>query len=366
NDAPTAANDSFTTAYNTPKPGSLPTASDVDTGHTVTYAKGSDPSHGTVVVNADGSYTYTPTTGYTGADSFTYTVSDGIDSNTYTVTITVAGNGGTSTLPQPIEPPSPPIDPPPPAEPPLPPVEPPTPPVVPPLPPIEPPALPVIPLPPPSPPPSPVSPPPGPVADSSIVPPVTTTPSLHVLVAVQEAREQTGGGASSVDAPGLSSVGAGLTTDPSLHVLPAVEAARSHHNAWRNAHQQFERHDILNAADDENDKTRSPSSGAADFSLGLSEPGADADTSTAAPPTDAGASDAGEDAVASGNPTTQAPDAAAAEIAEKRADIAAQLQRLSRHHRTTAQAGVLAQQLTEPPTPTAAIQPVVPTTVRRT
>ena len=34
-------------------------------------------AHGTVVVNANGSITYTPTSNYTGADSFTYTVSDG-------------------------------------------------------------------------------------------------------------------------------------------------------------------------------------------------------------------------------------------------------------------------------------------------
>ena len=46
--------------------------------------------NGQVSVNVDGSYTYTPNTGYTGADSFTYTVSDGTHtSNTATVTITV-------------------------------------------------------------------------------------------------------------------------------------------------------------------------------------------------------------------------------------------------------------------------------------
>ncbi|HET7865079.1 MAG TPA: tandem-95 repeat protein, partial [Burkholderiaceae bacterium] len=49
-----------------------------------------DPTHGTVVVNTDGSYTYTPTADYHGSDSFTYTVSDGNGgSHTYTVAITV-------------------------------------------------------------------------------------------------------------------------------------------------------------------------------------------------------------------------------------------------------------------------------------
>jgi len=31
------------------------------------------PSHGTVTLDADGSFTYTPTANYNGADSFTYT-----------------------------------------------------------------------------------------------------------------------------------------------------------------------------------------------------------------------------------------------------------------------------------------------------
>jgi large repetitive protein len=43
----------------------------------------SDPPHGTAVVNANETITYTPDNNYTGADSFTYTISD--------------GNGGTAT-----------------------------------------------------------------------------------------------------------------------------------------------------------------------------------------------------------------------------------------------------------------------------
>ena len=34
-----------------------------------TFAKASDPSHGTVVVNADGTYTYTPAANYNGTAS---------------------------------------------------------------------------------------------------------------------------------------------------------------------------------------------------------------------------------------------------------------------------------------------------------
>jgi large repetitive protein len=53
-------------------------------------AKTSDPSHGTVVVNPDGSYTYTPDTGYVGPDSFGYSVTDGAGrSSNGTVQVTV-------------------------------------------------------------------------------------------------------------------------------------------------------------------------------------------------------------------------------------------------------------------------------------
>jgi VCBS repeat-containing protein len=93
NDAPTSANGSFSTAFGTPKSGSLPTASDVDTGHSVSYAKASDPAHGTVSINANGSYTYTPAAGYSGTDSFNFQVNDGRGgTNIYTMTITIAPN----------------------------------------------------------------------------------------------------------------------------------------------------------------------------------------------------------------------------------------------------------------------------------
>lgn len=39
------------------------------------------PAHGTVVSNGDGSFNYTPTTNYTGVDSFNYTVTDGRGGN---------------------------------------------------------------------------------------------------------------------------------------------------------------------------------------------------------------------------------------------------------------------------------------------
>ena len=48
------------------------------------------PTHGVLVQNADGSYTYTSEANYNGADSFTYKVNDGeLDSNTATVTLNI-------------------------------------------------------------------------------------------------------------------------------------------------------------------------------------------------------------------------------------------------------------------------------------
>jgi len=92
NDAPVAAGTTIGTPFGTEATGNLPGASDVD-GDSVTYAKASDPEHGTVTITEDGGYTYTPTAGYSGADSFTYSVSDGHGgSNTYTVAVTVAAN----------------------------------------------------------------------------------------------------------------------------------------------------------------------------------------------------------------------------------------------------------------------------------
>jgi hypothetical protein len=73
----------------------LDNASDVDdvaSALSVDVATVSNPPHGDVSVNSDGSYVYTPDPGYTGADSFTYQVQDddGAHSATQSVSITVA------------------------------------------------------------------------------------------------------------------------------------------------------------------------------------------------------------------------------------------------------------------------------------
>ena len=81
-DTPTAGNGDPATGHYTattdedkPVSGKV-SATDVD-GDTLTFAKGSNPAHGTVTVDAQGNWTYTPSKDYNGADSFTITVSDG-------------------------------------------------------------------------------------------------------------------------------------------------------------------------------------------------------------------------------------------------------------------------------------------------
>ena len=89
NDAPVAQNGSASGSEDTPINGTL-VATDVESP-ALTYALGAQAANGTVVVNTDGSYTYTPNPNFNGTDSFTFTASDGtIGSNTATVTLTVA------------------------------------------------------------------------------------------------------------------------------------------------------------------------------------------------------------------------------------------------------------------------------------
>ena len=66
-------------------------ANDTDAdGNPLTAVLVSGPSHGTLVLNANGSFTYTPAFGYRGLDSFTYKASDGTAySNVATVSLTI-------------------------------------------------------------------------------------------------------------------------------------------------------------------------------------------------------------------------------------------------------------------------------------
>ena len=92
NDAPDAVNDNATTNEDTPVNISvLDNDTDPDVGDTLSVTGASDPAHGSVTVNGDGTITYTPDANYNGTDTFTYTISDGNGgTDTATVTVNVA------------------------------------------------------------------------------------------------------------------------------------------------------------------------------------------------------------------------------------------------------------------------------------
>ncbi|MFA1668174.1 retention module-containing protein, partial [Chromobacterium piscinae] len=89
NGAPLGSDMNVTTDEDTPVSGTL-TASDPN-GDPLTFVKGSDPQHGTVTVNPNGTWTYTPAQDYNGGDKFTVTVSDG-RGGTATVTVNIGVN----------------------------------------------------------------------------------------------------------------------------------------------------------------------------------------------------------------------------------------------------------------------------------
>ena len=93
NDAPVAQGGSAVGDENTTINGTL-VALDVDSP-SLTYRLGMPAVHGIAVVNADGSYTYTPNQDFNGIDSFTFIARDGsIDSNTATISLVIAAGNG--------------------------------------------------------------------------------------------------------------------------------------------------------------------------------------------------------------------------------------------------------------------------------
>jgi hypothetical protein len=90
---PVANDDGYSTPFNTAltvaAPGVL--ANDTDPSSLpLTTALATNPTHGTLSLNANGGFTYTPTTGFSGTDSFTYRANNGVgNSNLATVTIAV-------------------------------------------------------------------------------------------------------------------------------------------------------------------------------------------------------------------------------------------------------------------------------------
>src|SRR2546425_2844811 len=70
-------------------PGVLSNDSDVESSP-LSAVLVAGPTHGSLALNANGSFTYTPASNYNGPDSFTFKANDGsLDSNVATVSITV-------------------------------------------------------------------------------------------------------------------------------------------------------------------------------------------------------------------------------------------------------------------------------------
>ena len=92
NDAPVALSDSYTTNEDAALEVSSVLDNDFDQeGEALTASLVDDVDHGTLVLNLDGSFTYTPTPDYNGADTFTYRAGDG-NLNTAAVKVTLNVN----------------------------------------------------------------------------------------------------------------------------------------------------------------------------------------------------------------------------------------------------------------------------------
>ena len=91
NAPPVAVNDTVAVPFETPKTFPLLGNDSDPDGGSLTVTGTTAPAHGTVSVSPDGTMTYTPGDGYSGPDSFTYTINDGQGGTaTATVSLTVA------------------------------------------------------------------------------------------------------------------------------------------------------------------------------------------------------------------------------------------------------------------------------------
>lgn len=95
---PTTVNDSYSTPFetplNVPAPGVLANDENPDPGSSMIAGLVTHPTHGSLALNPDGSFSYTPAAGYLGLDSFTYrAINTGGAGNVATVGITVGAPG---------------------------------------------------------------------------------------------------------------------------------------------------------------------------------------------------------------------------------------------------------------------------------
>ncbi|SCB88291.1 hypothetical protein GA0061087_10033, partial [Priestia flexa] len=96
NDPPVVQDRTITTTVNIPILSSVP-ASDPE-GNALTYTVEQPPTNGTVILNGDGTFTYTPNPAYVGGDLFTVLVTDSEGATALsTITVTVLATNGNTT-----------------------------------------------------------------------------------------------------------------------------------------------------------------------------------------------------------------------------------------------------------------------------
>ncbi|WP_077919585.1 Ig-like domain-containing protein [Spirosoma sp. 209] len=103
NVAPVAIDDQLITTKGTPATGTVAANDSDPNGQPLTFTKLTNPANGTVVFNANGTYTYTPAPGFTGTDNFTYQVCDSgspVLCTTATAYMTVNDVAGLQLLPK--------------------------------------------------------------------------------------------------------------------------------------------------------------------------------------------------------------------------------------------------------------------------
>ena len=103
NQAPVAEDDASTTTMDSDVSGSVSGNDSDPDGDNLTFYIEQGPSNGSIVLNADGTYTYTPDPGYVGTDTFTYEANDG-NGGTAIATVTVTVEPGQTQCNGPLTP----------------------------------------------------------------------------------------------------------------------------------------------------------------------------------------------------------------------------------------------------------------------
>ena len=88
----TATNDNAVTAAGKPLTASVAANDSTTSGGVPVYVKNSEALYGSVTVNTNGTYTYIPMGGYSGTDTFTYTVIDALSGERATRTVSLVVN----------------------------------------------------------------------------------------------------------------------------------------------------------------------------------------------------------------------------------------------------------------------------------